>query len=241
MAVKRKFIPGSMGNLPSARRSQAKRLKTLERKVAQNKSEVRIDSQVSSCSLRSPTGGSGINGFLNNPINNPAGQNFDGRNFKTVSIKARLSMDENLLSEDNYRYRMILFSNKNDSGRDATQPDGGDGVPGPYDDGLDNPALNFFIDNKKFMIYDDKTISPRSQALAGSPQNQLGYGALEVSQSFRIPKLVRYPSSNPTNPTHGCIGLAVWRQSLTTGVVEQVLAESTDAPLILSEHKWIDP
>ncbi len=232
MPVKRKLFPSAP--------TQAKRLKQLERKVAQNKTEVRIDSSVFSCSLRAPGGGSGLNGFLNNPsINNSAEQ--DGRNFKTVSIRARLSMDATLLSADNYRYRMILFSNENDSGRDATQVEGGDGFPGPYDDAVDQASLNFFIDNKKFMIYDDKTISPRSQALAGSPQNQLGYGSIEVGKAFRVPKLVRYPSEFPTNPTHGCIGLAVWRQSLSTGVVERVLADSTDAPLIISEHKWIDP
>ncbi len=163
MVAKRKLFS-------SPKPTHTKRLKQLERKVAQNKTEVRIDSSISNCSLRDPTGASGLNGFLNNPsINNIANQ--DGRNFKTVSIKARLSMDDTLLSTDNYRYRMILFSNKNDSGRDATQPDGGDGVPAPYDDAVNYNSLNFFIDNKKFMIYDDKTISPRSQALAGSPQN----------------------------------------------------------------------
>ena len=238
MVVKRKFIPGSMGNLPSARRSQAKRLKTLERKVASNQTEVRIDSNISDADLRSPGGGSGLNGFLNNPTNFEV----DGRNFKTVSIKARLNMDTNLLSIDDYRYRMILFSNKNDSGRDNTQVQTGE-FPGPYDGALSGGTahLNFFIDEKKFTVYDDKMQSPRSQMLSGTPQNQLGYGGLEVRQIFKTNKLVRYPSSNPTNPTSGCIGLAIWRQSLTSGAVERVTAASVDAPLILSEHKWIDP
>jgi len=231
MVVKRKLFPSSKMS------TQSKRLKTLERKVAQNKTELRIDTSISDADLRSPSGGSGLNGFLNNPTNSEV----DGRNFKTASIKARLNMDPDLLSADNYRYRMILFTNKNDSGRDNTQVGTGE-FPGPYDGALSGTAhLNFFIDEKKFTIYDDKMISPRAYILSGSPQNQLGYGGLEVRQTFKTPKLVRYPSSNPTNPTSGCIGLAIWRQSLSTGVVERVTSASVDPPLILSEHKWIDP
>jgi len=110
MVVKRKLFPSpKMSN-------QSKRLKTLERKVASNKTEVRINTSISDADLRSPSGGAGLNGFLNNPTNFEV----DGRNFKTASIKARLNMDPDLLSADNYRYRMILFTNKNDSGRDNT-------------------------------------------------------------------------------------------------------------------------
>jgi len=229
MVVKRKLFPPK--NAPS-RPSQAKRLKALERKVATHATEVEVETAYSNVELRSTSGAAGtLNGVLNNV---PSSSN-DGRNYKTVSVKASLAQDEVLLSSALYRYRMILWTNKNDSGRDSIVPSSGD-FPLAYGSAAGANTLDFFIDEKRFTVYDDKM--QRNNIEGGT---QPGVGTLSVEQTFRTPKLVRYGPNVGSNQTHGCIGLTLYRQNLSTGAVERVTASSTDAPRIVSEHKWIDP
>jgi len=231
MVVKRKlFTPV---NAPS-RPSQAKRLKALERKVATNSTEVEVETAYSNIELRSTSGASGT---LNGVLNNVSSASNDGRNYKTVSVKASLAQDEVLNSSALYRYRMILWTNKNDSGRDNTIPSSGD-FPLAYGSASGANTLDFFIDEKRFTVYDDKM---QRNDIRRSGTTQPGVGTLIVEQTFRTPKLVRYGPNVGSNQTHGCIGLTVYRQNLTSGVVERVTASSTDAPRIVSEHKWIDP
>jgi len=230
MVVKRKLFK------TPAKHTNAKRLKALERKVATNATEVEVQTAYSNVELRSTSGGSA--GTLNGVLNNVPTSSNDGRNYKTVSVKASLAQDEALLSGDLYRYRMILWSNKNDSGRDNTVPSSGD-FPLAYGSAAGANTLDFFIDEKRFTVYDDKM--QRNIVIGAAPQTQPGLGTLMVQQTFRTPKLVRFGPNIGSNQTHGCIGLTVYRQNLTTGVVERVQASSVDAPLIVSEHKWIDP
>jgi len=231
MALKRRLF-----STPARKGTQAKRIRQLERKVNNNKTEVQTISAYVTASLRSTFGSAGpLNGFMNNVIST----DFDGRNYKTVMVKASLAMDASLLSADNYRYRFILFANKNNSSRDNTQVTGGE-RPAPYDDALSDLTLDFNIDPKKWVVYDDKIQAPRRDILAGSPQNQIGYGGLSVQKMFRTPKLVRIDANNGSI-SHGAIGLAIYRQSLSTGAVELVTESVTDAPRVNVIHKYVDP
>lgn len=249
MAAKRSLFPSTPRKASKKAKTQATRIRALERKVASDATEVQIKQRYANVDLFELAAGAGDR-YPKNCVNKLSGiqeadQTWDlewsGRNYKTKSVKVSLAQDSNLNGaspNDVYRYRMILFSNKNDSGEDNTALD----VPKPYDEATSSNTLDFNIDTKRFMIYDDKTHRNDIQATT-----QVGLGKLMVRQTFATPKLVRMEPTSATGfsgmpkATAGMIGLVVYRQDLNTGIVELVTPDSDDAPKLNLEHKWIDP
>ncbi|AXQ65346.1 MAG: hypothetical protein [Circular genetic element sp.] len=253
MAAKRSLFPSTPRKASKKAKTQATRIRTLERKVASNSTEVQVKQRYADVDLFLAATGVGGDYYPKTCVNKLSGQvndqtnvwtpEWSGRNYKTKSVKVSLAQDQNLNGDsptDVYRYRMILFSNKNDSGEDNTALD----IPQPYDEAGNSNTLDFNIDTKRFMVYDDKTHRNDIQA-----STQVGLGKLMVRQTFATPKLVRLEdkeaigtdNSTLAKATTGMIGLVVYRQDLTTGIVELVGPTSDDPPKLNVEHKWIDP
>ncbi len=234
MALKRKLF-----STPAQRTTNAKRIKSLERKVAANKTEVQVNSGYTSTDLRSSPVGGSWNGILNSVKLDE----ISGRNYKTVSVKAALAKDISGggTAQTSFRYRMIIFSNKNDSSYTNTESNAG-AFPGPYDEAENgNLHLNFNVDMKRYTIYADRMIT--TDLLNDSNiQTTVGHPPLTVQHTFKTPKLVRLdPDSGEV--THGAIGCVVYRQDMGTGSVTRFLNDSTTQgqQALVVEHKWIDP
>lgn len=253
MAVKRSLFPSTPRKVPKKAKTQATRIRALERKVASDSTEVQVKQRYADVDLFVPYAPGAGEYYPKTCVNKLSGQvdsttnawtpEWAGRNYKTKSVKVSLAQDLNLNGaspSDVYRYRMILFSNKNDSGEANTALD----FPQPYDEASSSNTLDFNIDTKRFMVYDDKTHRNDIQA-----STQVGLGKLMVRQTFATPKLVRCEDKSATGTdnntlakaTSGMIGLVVYRQDLTTGIVELVTPQSDDPPKLNVEHKWIDP
>jgi len=234
MALKRKLF-----STPAKRSTNAKRIKTLERKVAANKTEVQVNSGYTSADLRSAPIGGSWNGILNSVKLDEV----SGRNYKTVSVKASLAKDISGggTGSISWRYRMIIFSNKNDSSYANTESIAG-AFPGPYDEAADaNLHLNFNVDMKRYTVYADRMIT--TDLLNDSNiQTTVGHPPLTVQHTFSSPKLVRLdPDSGEV--THGAIGCVVYRQDMATGLVTRWTSDevSQGQQALVVEHKWIDP
>lgn len=218
--------------------SQTARLRALESRVSATKPEIQIRSTYTTADLQIE-GDNTLKGVMNQltAIAAPV----QGRNYKTVSVKASLAEDSAYASEVLYRYRMILFSNKNNSSVDNTRADQDNPVPAPYGEAANDLSLNFNIDYKKWNIYDDKTM--KRDLFGGDPQTQIGLGGLMVQREFTKPKLCRLPDADAIQQelSHGAIGLVIYRQRMDDGSVERVRAAAVDAPRLNCELKWIDP
>jgi len=244
MAVKRKLFPAAKASASM----NAKKIRTLERNLRANRSETRIDTHYSSADLTNRDGTLGLNGCVNTVIDDGSGSGVVGRNYKTLSVKASFAYDELYAvasgNADKFRYRMILFSNKNDSSRANTSVGSGE-IPAPYGGASTAPEardhLNFDIDRKKFIIYDDKTTMTQRQIIDLEGISNNGIPTLSVSHQFKTPKLVRFPSDGD-DPSHGMIGLVIWRQEIETGLITNSTGGLVNAyPSVITEHKWIDP
>ena len=238
--------PNPYAKRPKTMNSQAARLRALESRVSTNKPEIQIRTNFVSVQLGNPSSpnSSGLQWGVMNQLGTADGP--QGREYKTVSVKASLAEDAALASAVLYRYRMILFSNKNNSSLENTQARGPGPVPEAYGlagDPIYDPTLNFDIDMRRFAIYDDK--KQKNDLFGADPQSQIGYGGLTVKHTFTKPKICKIAEENAVvtgfDLSKGAIGLVVYRQNMESGAVERVTADAVDAPKLNVELKWMDP